>query len=173
MVHLENSTCYGKWSLSCFQSSPLRSTSAKWLHSNSGLQEFFLPMGSQSCTMLGCLWSLLPLAWQSSLPCAQPAARGRVGSLQVLLCVWPPLPLIGGNNQTALRKCYWFEEPLQSTLMLTFRKYLCCPVGRRIMGFFYWLSFRAVIPVFEEYWTVRPEYWGCVSSAKTSSKQAK
>lgn len=179
VVHLENPTCYGKWSLSCFQTSPLKSMSAKWLHFNSGLRKVFLPMGSQICNTLGCFWScyllldraafhvhsLLPMAMLVHSSSKSSHVYGHQCHSLVAMT-----KQLSGNAINSLA----FEETFQSTLILTFRKYLCCPIGRRIMGFFfYWLSFKTVINVFEEYWTVRPEYWSCLSLEKTISKQAK
>lgn len=48
-----------------------------------------------------------------------------------------------------------FEDSFQSTLILTFRKYLHCPIGNRIIGLFcYWLCFKTVIKA-SEYWAKR------------------
>lgn len=48
-----------------------------------------------------------------------------------------------------------FEDSFQSTLILTFRKYLHCPIGNRIIGLFcYWLYFKSVIKA-SEYWAKR------------------
>lgn len=48
-----------------------------------------------------------------------------------------------------------FEDSFQSTLILTFRKYLHCPIGNRITGLFcYWSCFKTVIKA-SEHWAQR------------------
>lgn len=48
-----------------------------------------------------------------------------------------------------------FEDSFLSTLILTFRKYLHCPIGNRIIGLFcYWLCFKTVLKA-SEYWAKR------------------
>lgn len=48
-----------------------------------------------------------------------------------------------------------FEDSFQSTLILTFRKSLHCPIENRIIGLFcYWLCFKTVIKA-SEYWAKR------------------
>lgn len=119
VVHLENPTCYSKWSLSCFQTSPLKSMSAKWLHFNSGLRKVFLPMGSQICNTLGCFWSCYLLLDRAAFHVHSllPMAMLVHSSSKSSHVYSNQCHSIGDNDQTAIRKCYqqpcvWRDFPI-------------------------------------------------------------
>lgn len=66
-----------------------------------------------------------------------------------------------------------FEESFQSASILTFIRYLLCPIGNRIMGpFCYWLCSKPVINASDEYWADSPESWSPLSSQETDTQQA-